>query len=111
MNKNAKCKNNHSSLISISAGCDLNTKGNLLKVHKFCPNPKCKCQKQITLTANQFRLEGSGFKSTNNEISKGSPKAWDSFLNSAVNTLATDIGMTVGAKSKKPQVGPAMVFF
>ena len=30
----------------------------------MCHNPKCKCQKQITFTPNQFELEGAGFKNT-----------------------------------------------
>ena len=43
------------------AWCDLNSK-NILILHDYCPNPKCKCQKQITFTPEQFQMEGSGFK-------------------------------------------------
>ena len=48
--KRRKCKNNHCSSMSISAWTDLNSKGNILKLHDKCPNPKCGCQKIITFT-------------------------------------------------------------
>ena len=73
----------------------------------MCPDSKCKCQKQSTLTPNQFQLEGAGF---NNRIEKkfeGSEKAWNSFPKPAVNTLAPFIGMARGAKNKSPEVGQA----
>ena len=73
----------------------------------MCPDPKCKFQKQITLTPNQFQLEGSGFKSTMKIIFKGIQKAWDSFLKFLVNTLAPVIGIAVASKNKNPQVGQA----
>ena len=56
-------KHGHCIPMSITEWCDLNSEGNLLKVHKMYPNPNCKCQKQITSTPNHFRLEGAGFKS------------------------------------------------
>ena len=40
----------HCSPMSNSAWCDLNSRGDLLKLHDLCHNPKCKCQKQITFT-------------------------------------------------------------
>ena len=48
--KIGKCKNNHCSSMSNSACCDLNSKGNILKLHEKCRNPKCNCQKMITFT-------------------------------------------------------------
>ena len=45
------------------AWCDIN-KNNILRLHDYCPNPNCKCPKQITFTAKQFQLEGAGFKKT-----------------------------------------------
>ena len=66
--------------------CDLNYKGNLLKVHDMCPNCKCKCQNQIIFTPNQFQLEVPGFKNTMKKISSRCEKAWNSFLKPAVNT-------------------------
>ena len=51
--------------MSNSAWYDLNKNCTVLKLHDFCHNPKCKCQKQITLTLlNQFQLEGPSFKTT-----------------------------------------------
>ena len=41
--KGGKFKNNHCSSMSISAWCDLNSKGNTLKLHDECPNPKRGC--------------------------------------------------------------------
>ena len=39
------------------------------------------------------------------KTSKGSQKAWNSFLKPTINTLAPVIAMAVGAKSKNPHVG------
>ena len=50
--------------MSNSALCDLNKNCTVFKLHDMCHNPKCKCQKQVTFTSNQFQLEGSGFKNT-----------------------------------------------
>ena len=36
----------------------------------MCPNPKCKCPKQVTFTLNQFHPEGPGFKGTLKKIEK-----------------------------------------
>ena len=73
----------------------------------MCHNPKCKCQKQITFSPNQFQLEGAGFKNTMKKIFKGSQTAWNKFLKPTINTLAPVIGMAVGAKSKNAKVGAA----
>ena len=61
--KKRKCKNNHSSTMSNSAWCDLNSQGNILQLHDKCPNPKCKCQKIITFTPHQYMLVGESIKS------------------------------------------------
>ena len=61
--KKGKCKNNHCSSMPNIAWCDLNN-NNILRLHDYCPNPKCKCQKQITVTPKQFQMEGSGFRNT-----------------------------------------------
>ena len=102
-----KCKNGHCSGMSTSAWTDLNANGTLLKLHDMCPNARCKCQKQITFTPNQFQLEGSGFKNKMKKIFKGSQKAWDKFLKPAVNMTAPFIRMAVSAKTKNPKVGQA----
>ena len=82
-------------------------KNNRLRLHDYCPNPNCKCQKQNTFTPKQFPHEGSRFSNTIKQIIKGSQKAWNSFPKPTFNTLAPVIGMAVGAKSKNPQVGQA----
>ena len=61
-NKNAKCTHGHRSAMSNSAWCDLNKNCTVLKLHVFCHNPKCKRQKQITFSPNQFQLEGGSIK-------------------------------------------------
>ena len=81
--------------MSKSAWCDLNSKGNLLKLHDVCTNPKCKCRQQITFNLRQFQLEGNGFKDTMKKIFKGSQKAWNSFLKPPRNALAPVIGLAV----------------
>ena len=50
--------------MSNSAWCDLNIKGDILKLHDFCRNTRCKCQKQITFTPHQFQFGGAPFKNT-----------------------------------------------
>ena len=42
--KRGKCKNNHCSSQANSAWCDLNSRGNILKLHDKCPNPKSSFQ-------------------------------------------------------------------
>ena len=93
--------------MSNSAWCNLNSKGNTLKLHDICHNPKCKGQKQITFTPNQFQLEGTGFKSTMRKIFRGPQTAWNKFLKPAVNVAAPFNGMAVSAKTKNPKVGQA----
>ena len=105
--KNAKCTHGHRSAMSNSAWYDLNKNCTVLKLHDMFHNPKCKCQKQITFSPNQFQLEGAGFKNTMKKIFKGSQTAWNKYLKPSINTLAPVIGMAVGAKSKNKQVGAA----
>ena len=56
--KEGRCKNKHCSSMSNSAWCYLNGKGDILKLHDKCPNPKCNCQKVITFTPHHYMLEG-----------------------------------------------------
>ena len=60
--KSSKCKNNHSSSMSNLSCCDLIYKDNLFEVHDMCPNPKCKCQKQLTFSLAEFQFERQGYK-------------------------------------------------
>ena len=48
--KRGKCKNCHSSAMTNSTWSDLNSEGNILKLHDKCRNPKCNCQKIINFT-------------------------------------------------------------
>ena len=105
--KSAKCSHGHRSAMSNSAWCDLNKSCTVLKLHDLCHNPKCKCQKQITFSPNQFQLEGSGFKNKLKSIFRGTQTAWDKFLKPAINATAPFIGMAVTAKTKNPKVGQA----
>ena len=105
--KKGKCRRNHCSGISNSAWTDLNSQGNILKLHDKCPNPKCGCQKIITFTPHQYMLEGGSIKSKLQKIFRGTKKAWDKFLKPAVNVAAPFIGMAVGAKTKNPKVAAA----
>ena len=52
--KNAKCTHGHRSATLNSAWCDLNKNCTVLKLHDFCHNPKCKCQKQIKFSPKKF---------------------------------------------------------
>ena len=80
LQKFAKCKNNVSSPMSELSWCDFYNNGNQLRTQDVCPNPRCKCQKQITFTPNQFQLEGAGYKNTKQKVLKGIQKAWIFFL-------------------------------
>ena len=101
--KNAKCK--HRSAMSNSAWCDLNKNCTVLKLHDMCHDPKCNCQKQITVTPKQFQLEGGSIKSKLESIFKGSQTAWIKFLKPAINATAPFIGVAVSAKTENAKVG------
>ena len=55
--KKGKCKTSHCSPMSSSAWCDLNSKGDVIKLHDHCNNPKCNCQKQITFTPKHYQMQ------------------------------------------------------
>ena len=93
--------------MSNSARCDLNSKGNILKLQDKCPNPKCNFQKVITFTPQQYMLEGGSIKSKLQKNFKGTQTAWNKFLKPALNIASPYIGMAVGAKKKNPKIGAA----
>ena len=93
--------------MSNSAWCDLNSKGDLLKLHDKCLYPKCNCQKIITFTPHQYMLEGGSIKSKLQKIFKGTQTAWNKFLKPAIIASAPFLGMAVSAKTKNPKVGQA----
>ena len=100
-----KFKNNDCPSMSSSAWCDLNSKGNILKLHDKCS--KCNFLKIITFTPHQYMLESGSIKSKLQKNYNGTKKAWESFIKPAVNVAALFIGMAVSAKTKKPKVGQA----
>ena len=67
--KKGKCAHNLCSTMSNSAWCDLNSKGDILKLHDKCA--KCNSQKLITFTARQYMLEGGSIKSKLQKIFRG----------------------------------------
>ena len=69
----------------------------------MCHNPKCKCQKQIAFSPNQFQLEGRGFKNTMKKIFKGSQTAWSKFIKPGLKMATPLISAAVAAKTKNPQ--------
>ena len=103
--KKRNCKINHSSSMSNSAWCDLNSKGNVLKLHDKRPNPKCNCQKIITFTPHQYMLEEGSIKSRLQKNFKGTQSAWNKFLKPVVNVEAPFIRVAVSANTKNPRVG------
>ena len=105
--KRGKYKNNHCSSLSNSARTDLNSKGNILKKHDKCPNPKCGCQKIILFTPDQYMLEGVSIKSKLQKCFTGTQTAWNNFLKPAVNVAAQFIGMAVSAKTRNPKISQA----
>ena len=105
--KKGQCSKNQCSFMSNSAWTDLNSKGNILKLHDKCPNPRCNCQKIITFTPHQYMLEGGSIKSILQKNFKGTQTAWNKFLKPAINATAPFIGMAVSAKTKNPKVGQA----
>ena len=105
--KNAKCSHGHRSAMSNSAWYDLNKSRTVLKLHDICHNPKCKCQKMITFSPNQFQLAGESIKGRLQKKFKGTQTAWNKFFKPAINESAPFIGMAVSAKTKNPKVGQA----
>ena len=69
----------------------------------MCHNPKCKCQKQITFSPNQFQLEGAGFKNTMKKLFKGSQTAGNNFFKPALKIASPIISAGVAMKTKNPQ--------
>ena len=105
--KRGRCKDNHCSSMSNSAWTDLNSKGNMLKLHDKCPNPKYGCQKIITFTSHHYMLEGGSIKSKLQKTFKGTKTAWNKFLKTALKIASPHIGMAVSAKTKNPKIGQA----
>ena len=101
--KSAKCTHGHRSAMSNSAWCDLNKNCTVLILHDMCHNPKCKCQKMITFTPNQFQLEGGSIKSKLQKIFKATQSAWNKFIKPGFKMATPLISAAVAAKTKNPQ--------
>ena len=101
--KKGKCSKNHCSSMSNSAWTDLNSKGNTLKLHDKCPNPKCGCQKIINFTPHQYMLEGGSIKSKIQKIFRGTQTAWNKFIKPGLKMATSLISAAVAAKTKNPQ--------
>ena len=97
------CSKNHCSAMSNSAWTDLNSKGDILKLHNKCPNPKCGCQKIITFTPHQYMLDGGSIKSKLQKIFRGTKTAWDKFIKPGLKMATPLISAAVAAKMKNPQ--------
>ena len=69
----------------------------------MCHNPKCKRQKQITVTPKQFQLEGGSTKSKLQKNSRGTKKAWDNFIKPGLKMATPLIPPALAAKTKNPQ--------
>ena len=90
--------------MSNTALCDLNRKSHTLKLSDECPNPKCNCQKVITLTPHQYMLEVGSIKSKLQNIFRERQTAWKKILKPAVNVAAPFIGMAVCARTENPKL-------
>ena len=101
--KNAKCTHGHRSAMSNPAWCDLNKNCTVSKLYDFCHKPKCKCQKQITFSQNQFQLEGGSFKGKLKSIFRGTKTAWDKFIKPDLKMATPLISAAVAAKTKNSQ--------
>ena len=100
--KRGICKN-HCSAMSNSAWNDLNSQGNILKLHDKCPNPKCGCQKIITFTPHQYMFEGGSIKSKLQKLFKGTKKSWDRYMKPGLKLASPLISAAVAAKTKNAQ--------
>ena len=78
----------------------------------MCPNFRFLCQKQITLTPNQYQLEGVGFKKYNWKlVLRGSKKKWNRFIRCGLKKTSPINSAGATGKTKNPQVGEVSSFF
>ena len=101
--KKGRCKNNHCSSMSNQAWTDLNSQGNIIKLHDKCLNPKCNSQKNITFTPHQYMLEGGSIKNKLHKFIRGTKRAGDSFIKPGLKMATPLISAAVAAKTKNPQ--------
>ena len=101
--KNANCTHGHRSAMSNSAWCDLNKNCTVIKLHDQCNNPKCKYQKQITFSPQQFQLEGGSIKCKLQKNFRVTKTAWNEFIKPGLKKATPILSAAVAAKTKNPQ--------
>ena len=101
--KKGRFQNKHCSAMSKSAWTDLNSQGNILKLHDKCPNSKYGCQKIITFTPHQYMLEGGSIKSKLQKFFRETQTAWNKFIKPGLEMATPLISAAVAAKTKNPQ--------
>ena len=87
--------------MSKNAWCDLNSKGNLIKLHD--KSPKCTCQKLITFIPNHIKLKGGSIKSKLQKNFRGAKNTWDSFIRPGLKMSTPLMSVAIAAKTKNPQ--------
>ena len=89
--------------MSNAAWTDLNSKGNILKLHDKCHNLKCGCQEIVTFTPHQYMLEGGSIKSNLQKVFRGTQTAWNKFIKPGLKMATPLISAAVAAKTENPQ--------
>ena len=92
-----------------SAWCDLIKNCTVLNLRDMCHNPKCRSQKQITLTPKQFQLEGGSIESKLQKIPKGTETAGNKFIKPGLKMATPLISAAVATKTKNPQSAQVMI--
>ena len=75
-------------------------KGNTIKLHDKCPNPKCNCRKIIIFTLHQYMLQGGSIKSKLQKNFRGTKKAWDSLTKPGLKMAAPLISAAITAETR-----------
>ena len=77
----------------------------------MCPNPKCKCQKQIPLSPKHFQFDGAGFKHLLQNLLKEHRLLGKKLLKPSLNMKTPAIIIALASKTKSPHVGQAATKF
>ena len=83
--------------MSNSAWCNLNAKGDVLKLHDMCSNPRRQGENQITVTPGQDQFGRAEIKNRLQKGFKGIQATWKKFSKPAINATAPVIGMALAA--------------
>ena len=93
--KKGKCKNIHSSSMSNSAWCDLNSKGNILKPYDKVPILNTIVKQLLLLHLMSICWKLDRLKANYKKIFRGTKKAWDIFLEPGLKMATPLISATV----------------